>query len=187
MGETLRLPSLKEAEPLVALIPPDNHGLTILPFISGERSPGWHAEARAVIAGIHTNTTPEDLLRASMEALAYQLGEVYQEVSVALDVKETRPRLVGSGGALLSTSTLRQIVSDTLGTPLYPSYELEASARGVALLALAALGLLPDVGQVQPRLADPVQPDAKRGEIYQQAAIRQMQLYKALLGSIAEI
>ena len=187
MGETLRLPSLKEAEPLVALIPPDSHGLTILPFISGERSPGWHAEARAVIAGIHTNTTPADLLRASMEALAYQLGEVYQELSVALDVKETRPKLVGSGGALLSSSTLRQIVSDTLGTPLYPSYELEASARGVALLALAALGLLPDVGQVQPRLADPVQPNAKRGEIYQQAAIRQMQLYKALLGSIAEI
>src|SRR5438874_940623 len=119
--------------------------------------------------------------------LVYQLGEVYQELSVALDVKETRPKLVGSGGALLSSSTLRQIVSDTLGTPLYPSYELEASARGVALLALAALGFLPDVGQVQPRLADPVLPNAKRGEIYQQAAIRQMQLYKALLGSIAEI
>ena len=62
----------------------------------------------------------------------------------------------------------------------------EASARGVALLALVALGVLPDVGQVLPRLADPVQPDAKRGEIYQKAAARQMQLYKVLLGGVEE-
>ena len=184
MGETLRLPSLKESEPLVAKLPPDGHGLTILPFISGERSLGWHAEARAVIAGIQVDTTPEDLLRASMEAVAYQLGVVYQHLVVALDVKETKPRLIGSGGALLSSPTLRQIVTDTLGTPLYPLYEHEASARGVALLALEALGVLPDMEQVPLRLAEPVQPDAGRGEIYQKAAARQMQLYKVLLGDV---
>ena len=184
MGETLRLPSLKESEPLVAKLPPDGHGLTILPFISGERSLGWHAEARAVIAGIQVDTTPEDLLRASMEAVAYQLGVVYHHLVVALDVKETKPRLIGSGGALLSSPTLRQIVTDTLGTSLYPLYEHEASARGVALLALAALGVLPDMEQVPPRLAEPVQPDAGRGEIYQKAAARQMQLYKVLLGDV---
>jgi len=186
MGERLRLPSLKEAEPLVANLPPDGHGLTILPFISGERSLGWHAEARAVVAGIHTDTRPADLLRASMEALAYQLGAVYQQLALALDIKETKPRLIGSGGALLSSSTLRQIVTDTLGTVLYPSYEREASARGVALLALVALGVLPDVGQVLPRLADSVQPVAKRGEIYQKAAARQMQLYTVHLGGVEE-
>jgi len=184
MGETLRLPSLKESEPLVAKLPPDGHGLTILPFISGERSLGWHAEARAVIAGIQVDTTPEDLLRASMEAVAYQLGVVYQHLVAALDVKETKPRLIGSGGALLSSPTLRQIVTDTLGAPLYPLYEHEASARGVALLALQALGVLPEIEQVPPRLAEPVQPDAGRGEIYQKAAARQMQLYKVLLGDV---
>ena len=184
MGETLRLPSLKESEPLVAKLPPDGHGLTILPFISGERSLGWHAEARAVFAGIQVDTTPADLLRASMEAVAYQLGVVYQQLVVALNARETKPRLIGSGGALLSSPTLRQIVTDTLGTPLYPLYEHEASARGVALLALQALGVLPDIEQVPSRLAEPVQPDAGRGEIYQKAAARQMQLYKVLLGDV---
>ena len=184
MGETLRLTSLVESEPLVAKLPPDGHGLTIQPFISGKRSLGWHAEARAVIAGIQVGTTPADLLRASMEAVAYQLGVVYQQLVVALDARETKPRLIGSGGALLSSPTLRQIVTDTLGTPLYPLYEHEASARGVALLALQALGVLPEMEQVPPRLAEPVQPDAGRGEIYQKAAARQMQLYKVLLGDV---
>ena len=119
-----------------------------------------------------------------MEAVAYQVGVVYQHLVVALDVKETKPRLIGSGGALLSSPTLRQIVTDTLGAPLYPLYEHEASARGVALLALQALGVLPDMEQVPLRLAERVQPDAGRGEIYQKAAARQMQLYKVLLGDV---
>ncbi|HLQ30592.1 MAG TPA: FGGY-family carbohydrate kinase, partial [Ktedonobacteraceae bacterium] len=160
------------------------HGLTILPFISGERSPGWHAEARAVIAGLQTHTSPADILRASMEALAYQLQAVYQQLSGALDVHEKKPRLVGSGGALLSSPTLQHIVADALGTPLYPLQEHEASARGVALLALEVMGMIQDVGQVPPSLADPVKPDAERGKIYQKAAQRQMQLYRVLLGDL---
>lgn len=186
MEKTLKLPSLKDAEPQVAALSPDGHGLTILPFISGERSPGWHAEARAVVVGIQTHTTPVDILRASMEALAYQLNAVYQQLIDVLDVHETKPKLIASGGALLSSSVMQQIVVDTLGTMLYPSSELEASARGVALLALEAMGILPDVGKVIPSLGEPIQPDAKRGEIYRQAAARQMQLYKMLLGDIKE-
>jgi gluconokinase len=186
MEKTLQLPSLKDAEPQVAALPPNGHGLTILPFISGERSLGWHAGARAVVAGIKTHTTPFDILRASMESLAYQLGAVHQQLIQALDMQETKPKLIASGGALLSSPVLQQIVVDTLGTPLYPSNEHEASARGVALLALEAMGIVPDVGKVPPSLAAPVLPDAGRGEIYQQAAASQMELYKALLGGISE-
>src|SRR5581483_1242169 len=99
MEKTLRLPSLKESEPLVAKLSPDGHGLTILPFISGERSLGWHAEARAIVAGIQTHTTPADLLRAAMEALAYQLGAVYTDLCATLKVSTTTPNVIGSGGA----------------------------------------------------------------------------------------
>ncbi len=184
MSETLRLPSLKEADPAVSQLPPDGHGLTILPFISGERSLGWHAEARAVVAGIQTHTSPQDLLRAAIEALAYQLALVYQQLSVALNIHEEKPRVIGSGGALLGSSTLQSVLADILGVPLYPSYEHEASARGVALLALEAMGKLPDVGKVPPELAEPFQPNSQRASVYQRALSRQMHLYKALLGEI---
>ena len=184
MGETLRLPSLKEADPKLAQLSPDGHGLTILPFISGERSIGWHAEARAIVAGIQTHTTPTDMLRAAIEALAYQLALVYQELSVALNIREEKPRMIGSGGALLGSKTLQSVLADILGVPIYPSYEHEASARGVALLALEAMAVLPDVGRVQPELADPLHPDPQRGPIYQRALNRQMQLYKLLLGDV---
>jgi gluconokinase len=180
LQETLRLPSLKEAESLVAPLPPDGHGLTVLPFISGERSLGWHAEARATITGLHVQTSPAEILRASIEALAYQLGALYDQLVQTLDIR-TAPKVIGSGGALLGSPTLQSVVADTLGTPLYPSQEHEASARGVALLALETLGLVPDVAQVEPKLADAVLPDTRRGEVYRRAMARQRGLYDLLL------
>ncbi|HYK85522.1 MAG TPA: gluconokinase [Ktedonobacteraceae bacterium] len=182
MEQTLKLPSLKDAEPLVSNLTPDGHGLTILPFISGERSLGWHAEARAVVSGIQTHTSPAALLRAAMESLAYQIGAVYTALRSALNMGEKTPNVIGSGGALLSSPTLQHIVADTLRAPIKLSREHEASARGVALLALSAMGVLPDIGKISPDLGDTIQPDPQQGDIYQKAAARQMELYKALLG-----
>ena len=176
-----KLPSLASAEPLVASVKPDSHGLTILPFISGERSLGWHAEARMTVANLNVHTTPADMLRAGMEALAYQLGAVYQVLRDTLKL-EQEPRMIGSGGALLGSPSLQQMIADTLGTPLYPSQDHEASARGAALLALEALGVIPDLSQVAPVLDAPFQPDAGRGAIYRKAAQRQQELYQKLLG-----
>jgi len=182
MSNTLRLPSLAEAEPRVAAIPPDGHGLTILPFISGERSLGWHAAVRATVAGIHVRTTPQDLLRAAVEALAYQLAAVYDELNTALETHEIAPTLVGSGGALLSSSIMQNVIADALNTPLHPSLAHEASARGAALLALEALSVIPDVAQVPLDTAPPILPDETNHAIYRLAAGRQWELYHKLLG-----
>jgi gluconokinase len=160
----------------------DNHPLTaLILFISGERSPGWHASARMTISGIQAHLSPADLLRAGMEALAYQLAAVYDQVCQTLQIAKTTPRIIGSGGALLGSMTLGQIVADTLGVPVYPSLDHEASARGAALLALEAIGLLPDVAQVPPHLQPSVKPDAQKHTVYRKGAERQQKLYQALL------
>ena len=68
-----------------------------------------------------------------------------------------------------------------LGVPISPSRDHEASARGAALLALEALGILPDVAQVPPHLDPPIQPDAARHAVYRKGAERQQKLYQALM------
>jgi gluconokinase len=181
LASTLKLPPLVEAEALVAALPPGGHGLTILPFLSGERSPGWHDEASMAITGINSHTSPIDLLRATLESLAYQLGEVYDQLNMALEKQEIAPTLIGSGGAMLSSRTLQDIIADTLNAPLYPSLEREASARGVALLALETLGIIPDVVHATVELGAPVLPEEARHVVYENAARRQRKLYNALL------
>ncbi len=182
LASTLQLPPLAEAESLIAALPPDGHGLTILPMLSGERSPGWHSEACMTITGINSHTSPIALLRATLESLAYQLAEVYDQLNIALEQQEIAPTLIGSGGAMLSSRTLQGIVADSLNAPLYPLLEREASARGVALLALEALGIIHDIAHVPVELETPVLPDEARHAIYENAANRQRKLYHTLLG-----
>jgi gluconokinase len=178
--DTMKLPELKDAEPLIASMEPDSHGLTILPFISGERSLGWHAEARMTIAGLSIHTDPPTILRAGQEAIAAQLGAVHEQLLAALQMENTGHKLMASGGALLHSKVLQQIIADNLNAPIYPSREQEASARGVALLALETLGVIPDLSQLKPGLLEPTIPDEQRNAIYRQAAARQLDLYKRL-------
>lgn len=182
--DTLKLPEFEDAVTQVNSIEPDSHGLTILPFISGERSLGWHAEARMTISGISIHTSPAAILRAGMEAVAYRLAAVYQQIHTAIQMRGSTPRLICSGGVLIHSDVQRQIVADTLAAPLYPSPINEASARGVALLALETLGLLPNLDQVQTQIDTPVQPDSHRGAIYRKGMERQLALYHQLIASL---
>ncbi len=83
---------------------------------------------------------------------------------------------------MLSSRTLQDIIADTLNAPLYPSLEREASARGAALLALEALGVIPDVARVPVELGAPVLPVEAHYALYKRGAERQQRLYRALLG-----
>lgn len=183
LKDRFKLSSLQDVEPQVATIQPDSHGLTILPFISGERSIGWHAEARMTITGISTHTSNEELLRAGMEALAYRLEAISASLRSALKMSPSDYRLMASGGVLFHSTILRQIIADTLDTAIHPSQEQEASARGNALMALEALGNISDLEKLQLPSLPPTQPNQKNGDIYRKAAARQDDLYQRLLSN----
>src|SRR5207245_3148682 len=63
----LGLKHKKQVEAQAARLDPDSHGLTILPFWAGERSPNWRGDARAVISGLSLSTDPAAIVRAAME------------------------------------------------------------------------------------------------------------------------
>jgi gluconokinase len=181
LKNTLQLPDLRKLDEQLAGLEPAAHGLTILPELAGERGPGWHAHATMTISGLTLHTTPLEIARAALEAVAFQLSRVYDQLIQALAAQVTQPRLIASGGTLLNSALLRQILADTLNCPLELSESNEASARGAALLALEALGLLPKLAQLAPTTSTIVQPDPARHAIYQQARERQQKLYELLL------
>jgi len=159
---------------------PDCHGLTVLPFLSGERSPGWRGDARGVIHGLSQATRPEDIMQAGLEAVAFRIGMVFQRLAGLLpgDV-----RVVAGGGALRKSALWLQIITDVLGRPVELTSIEETSARGAALLAFEALGLIDDL-KTNPVLTERTFfPDFKRHAIYRSAMERQQKLYNTLLKS----
>jgi gluconokinase len=171
-----------EIEAALAAFPPDGHGLTVLPFLAGERSPGWAGNVRAVIDGLSLDTTPIAILRASLEAVAYRLAVVHQRLC---DRPGCTHRLVANGSALLNSPAWVQIFADVMGRPVVASLEAEATSRGAALLALRGLGVLSSFADAPAADGRVFEPDAGRHALYQAAIVRQQELYDRLIAARA--
>ena len=163
-------------EDALAAVPADGHGLTALPFLAGERSPGWRGDARAAVTGVGLSTTAPQILRALLESVAYRLADVYERLR---PLAAPAHAVVASGGALHGSRVWSQIMADTLGVPIEVRESTEASSRGAALLALATLGCPP----APPEQAGSVlRPDPRSRDIYANARRRQARLYGSVVG-----
>ncbi len=155
-----------------------SHGLTVLPFIAGERGPGWAGDVRATITGISTTTSALEIARAALEGVTYRWAHIARLLRHVLD---EQPTIVVSGGAVQHLPAWAQLIADALGLPVARSGEPEATSRGVALLALQSLGTIPSLEARPAVLNAVVQPDMTRWAAHQVAIERQRQLYERLL------
>ncbi|HEY3344926.1 MAG TPA: gluconokinase [Anaerolineaceae bacterium] len=162
----------------VAALPPDGHGLTFLPLLAGERSPGWRGDARGGIYGLSLATTPLEVLRAGMEGVCYRIAGIYTRLRPTLPGD---PLIVASGGALQASPTWAQILADVLGRPVIVSAEPEPSARGSALLAAQSLDLLSALHPAVPTDGQHFEPHVAQHTIYQRAILRQQDFYDKMV------
>ncbi|HEV8168849.1 MAG TPA: gluconokinase [Pyrinomonadaceae bacterium] len=168
--------SLKFDPAELAALEPDAHGLTVLPFWSGERSTGWSSDARGGIFGLRQKTTPVEIMRATLESIAYRFALIAR----ALDEVAPNATIFASGNALRSSPVWLQIIADVLGRPLLFGGTAEASIRGAALLALEAVGKIGSIEEDSIAVEQVFEPDVSRHARYQQGLARQEELYDRL-------
>jgi gluconokinase len=178
MKNILRIDDEIRLKAALEAVLPDGHGLTILPFLSGERSPGWKGHARGTIHGLSLATTPEEILRAGMESVACRIALVFERLSKLLP---DQVEVVAGGGALQGSPVWSQIICDVMNRPIAVADVGEATARGAALLAFEALGVIDDLKDIPVAIEHTCRPDSGRHQIYQKALERQKRLYQKLV------
>lgn len=177
LKRTLAFP--KDAEARLEAAAPGGHGLTVLPFFAGERSPYWRADLRGVIAGLSLDTGPFEILHASLESVALRFREIYGALSSAVAAPA---EVIASGGALLHSPAWTQMMADTLGRPVVASTELEASARGAALYALERIGAIPNLEVLPASTGATFSPRPQFEPVYARLLEEQRGLYGRLFG-----
>lgn len=175
---TLRLEMGPAMEAELAALPPDGHGLTVLPFLAGERNPGYSPGATATFSGLRWTTRPVEILQAGLEAVAYRMALIHELLQPQL---APGAQIIASGGAFSALPYWAQIMADVLGRPVAVSREAEASSRGAALLAAESLDLIADAGAAPPELGAVYAPDPARHERYRAGLERQRSLYRKLV------
>lgn len=181
MRETLALPpDDAQLEQALAAMPPDAHGLTVLPFWAGERSTHWDSRARGAIFGLRTHTRPAEIVRASLEAVALRFAQIADD----LEPFAPAAQVYASGGALRHSPAWTQIIADATGRPLRLSQAREASSRGVALCALERLGAIKNLTDAPLPVYETFEPDMTAHARYGDALARQESLYRAVIDNL---
>jgi glycerol kinase len=116
---------------------PDTGGVYVVPAFVGLGAPYWDEAARGTIVGLTRGTSREHLVRATLEAIAYQTRDVLE--CVRTDARLDLEALRVDGGACRN-DFLMQFQADVLGVPVRRPPMLEVTALGAAALAGLAVG-----------------------------------------------
>jgi glycerol kinase len=154
---------------------PDTGGVYLVPAFTGLCAPYWDMYARGLIVGITRGTDRNDLIRAGLEAMAYQTKDIVEAVLKGGDI--TVPELRIDGGAVRN-NMLCQFQADILGIPVIRPKNAEATVTGVAYVAGLATGLWSNLEEVAglwkaDRTFEPKMSEDQRASLYQgwQAAV----------------
>ncbi|MGH3992062.1 MAG: FGGY family carbohydrate kinase, partial [Pseudonocardiaceae bacterium] len=126
----------QETERLAASLD-SNDGVYFVPALTGLGSPHWDPYARGTIVGLTRGSRREHLVRATLEAIAYQTVDAVHAQNTALGIPLAELR--ADGGAT-ANGWLMQFQADMLGVPVVVPEITETTALGAGYLAGIAAG-----------------------------------------------
>lgn len=128
---------------------PGAGGVVLIPYLSnaGVVTPFVDAAARGAIAGLRIDHRPEDIARAAVEGIAFAVADGY-------DCLRGRVSEITAVGGAARSDLLLQTIADATGFPVSRPSGDELGARGVALLAAWAAGLLAGPEELERVVAD---------------------------------
>jgi glycerol kinase len=136
---------------------PDSGGVYLVPAFAGLGAPHWDPRARGVVCGLTRGAGPAHLARAAVESIAFQIHDVFDVMTRAIDVAS--PTLLADGGASRN-DTLMQFQADIIGAPVLRNNSTDLSALGAAWLAGLATGVWRSLDDLEhlPRNLDRFEP-----------------------------
>jgi glycerol kinase len=132
--------SAVETEKIAARIR-DTQGVYVVPAFAGLGAPYWDMDARGAIVGLTRGTGRDQIVRATLDSIAYQTRDVVDAMNC--DGSTTVHELRADGGAA-GNNLLMQFQADILGVPVVRPQLLETTAAGSAFLAGLGVGMWSD-------------------------------------------
>jgi glycerol kinase len=116
---------------------PDSAGVVFVPALTGLGAPDWDPDARGAVFGITRGTTRAHLVRATLEAIAFEVRDV---AAVMTEATGRHGRALRADGGASANNLLMQVQADQLQLPVERPVVGETTALGAAFLAGLATG-----------------------------------------------
>lgn len=142
--------SADESEKIARSVP-STEGVYVVPAFTGLGAPYWDADARGAIVGLTRGAGKAHIVRAALEAMAYQVNDLAEAMQA--DAGVPLKVLNVDGGASVN-DFLMQFQSDILRTPLRRPQNIETTALGAAFLAGLSTGFWETLDDLRDLRAD---------------------------------
>ena len=137
--------SASETEEIASNIP-DSEGVFVVPAFTGLGAPYWDPDARGAILGLTRGTTREQIIRATLESIAYQSADVVR--AMLTDAEMSLEQLRVDGGAA-ANNFLMQFQADILGIHVERPAHIESTGLGATYLAGITAGIWNDIEELE--------------------------------------
>ena len=115
----------------------NNKGVYLVPAFTGLGAPYWDANARGVLSGLTRDTGPKEIIRATIESVAYQTYDLFE----AMKHDGLRPKLVKVDGGMVMNNWFSQFLSDVVDIKVLRPKVQETTALGAAFMAGLQIGV----------------------------------------------
>ena len=114
-----------------------NNDIYLVPAFTGLGAPYWDANSRGVLSGITRDTSPKEIVRATIEAVAYQTHDLFE----AMKHDGLRPKIVKVDGGMVMNNWFSQFLSDVVNVKVLRPKVQETTALGAAFMAGLHIGV----------------------------------------------
>jgi len=175
--------SASETEAIAESVP-DTNGVHVVPAFTGLGAPYWDATAQGAILGLTRGVTRAHIVRATLEAIAYQTADVV--TAMRADAGTTLKALRVDGGAVVN-NFLMQFQADILGIDVERPTRIETTGLGVAYLAGLAVGVWEDTAALAAhRNVDALFTPRMDAEMRKQKLSEWQKAVRRVMGSISD-
>ena len=158
LRDGLRIIDKAEDSETLARTVEDNGGVVFVPALTGLGAPYWEPKATGSIFGLTRGTTDAHIARATLEAIAFQVKEIFDAMGQT-GIKLSKLRVDGGASA---NGLLMQFQSDLLQVPLQRPIHLDSTALGAAYLAGLGVGFWKSLDEL--RNLNPIEQTFEPGE-----------------------
>ena len=115
----------------------NNNDVYLVPAFTGLGAPYWDSNSRGVLSGLTRDTGPKEIIRATVESVAYQTYDLFE----AMKHDGLRPKVVKVDGGMVMNNWFSQFLSDVVNVQVLRPKVQETTALGAALMAGLQIGV----------------------------------------------
>lgn len=124
----------------------NNDNVFVVPAFVGLGAPYWNNDIRGSILGLEANTSKRDIMKATLNSIAYQVTDI---LNLMKNDTNVNIKSIAVDGGASNNNYLMQFQSDLINVNLIQNVESEITALGVGFMAGLSVGLWKDINEIK--------------------------------------